>query len=114
MNLKRVKATSEIKLDGITVEAEWRDKTLSAILLTDAKGNILRLAVENYTVGVFVAAPPEKKTVHVVSGKVRVLGTDVREEFDEPYEANSRKSELEQSDVCDSVTVTREEIDIPF
>lgn len=115
MNLNSVKSTAEMKLDGIAIDAEWRDKSLYAVTLTDAKGNILRIAKKDYSeMGAFVPSPPQKKTVHVVTGKVRVIGTDVREEFEQPYEANSRRSELEQADVLNNIAVTVEEVDIPF
>lgn len=111
MNLKRVKTTKDMHLSGIGIDAEWRDKTLAALTLTDSQGNLLRLVLENYAVGAFVQAPPEKKTVHVVSGIVRGIGVPVREEFDEAYEANSRRNELEQADVLDSVSVKTEEVE---
>lgn len=115
MNLKTVKTVAEMKLEGISIEAEWRDKSLASVTFTDSKGNVLRIAKKDYSeMGAFVPAPPEKKTVHVVTGKVRVVGTEIREQFDEPYEANSRRSELEQADVLDNIAVTAEDIEIPF
>lgn len=114
MNLTRVRSTAELQLEGIVIDAEWRDKKLGAVTFTDKADRFVRLVLENYEVGAFVAAKPEKKTVHVVAGKVRGLGIDVREQFDELYEANARRSELEQTDVMDDVSVTREEVEIPF
>ncbi len=115
MNLQSVKTTADMKLDGISIDAEWRDKSLFAVTLTDSKGNVLRIAKKDYSeMGAFIPAPPQKKTVHVVSGKVRAVGTDVREEFEQPYEANSRRSELEQADVLENIAVTVEEVEIPF
>lgn len=114
MNLTRIKSTNDIQLAGITVDAEWRDKQLAAITLTDGAGKILRLVVENYTVGAFIAAKPERKTMHVVSGTVRAINTPFREEFEQPYEANSRRSELEQADVLTDLKVATEDIEIPF
>lgn len=115
MNLKTIRTTAEMKLDGIAIDAEWRDKSLTAVTFTDSKGNVLRIAKKDYSeMGAFVPAPPEKKTVHVVTGKVRVVGTEIREEFEQPYEATSRKSELEQADVLDNLAVSIEDVEIPF
>jgi len=114
MNLKTVKSAADMKLDGVKVDCEFRDGSLAACTLTDASGNLVRFALENYCVKAYVPAPNPKKTVHVVTGKVRGIGTEIREQFDEPYEANSRRSEIEQADVCDAVAVTTEEVEIPF
>ena len=103
-----------MKLDGVSFECEYRDKSLSAVTATDKAGNAIRFVLENYSVRAMVPAAPEKKTVHVVKGKVRALGTEIREEFEQPYEANSRRIEIEQADVCEDITVTTEEVDIPF
>lgn len=114
MNLTNVKKASDLKLDGIAFDCEFRDKSLAAVTLTDKSGNFVRFTVDSYNFKALVQAPPETKTVHVVSAKVRVLGTPIREEFDEAYEANSRRSELEQSDVCDDVAVKTEDVEISF
>ena len=114
MNLKSVKSSKDMKLDGITIDCEMRDGSLAVCTLTDVSGHMLRFALDNYSVKAYVLAPAPKKTVHVVSGKVRVVGTEIREEFDELHEANSRRSELEQSDVCEGVKVEPAEIEIPF
>lgn len=114
MNLKTVKKATDMKLEGVSFECEFRDGSLAAVTLTDKSNNLVRFVLENYNVRALVPAPPAKKTVHVVSGKVRAVGTEIREEFDEAYEANSRRSELEQADVCESVAVAVEEVEIPF
>lgn len=114
MNLTRIKATADMKLNGISIDAEWRDKSLAAVTLKDESGNLLRLVLENYSVGAYIQAPPQRKTVHVVKGRVRGVGLEVREQFDEVYEANTRKNELDQADVLDELAVTSEEVEIPF
>ena len=114
MNLVSIKKTGDMRLDGVTIDAEWRDKSLAAVTLTDANGHVVRFALENYRVGAYIQAPPEKKTVHVVAGKVRGLGTEVREQFDDAYSANSRRSEIEQADVLEDLTVTTEDVEVPF
>ena len=114
MNLISIKRTDDMQLKGVTIDAEWRDKQLAAVTLTDGDGKIVRFAVTNYTVQAYISAPPERKKVHVVSGTVPTLGAPIREEFEEPYQATMRRSELEQADVCDSVAVAVEEVEIPF
>lgn len=114
MNLQTVKNSKDLALDGVQIEAEWRDKELVAVTLTDASGHLLKIAKTDYAMRAFVIAPPEKKTVHVISGKVRGIGTEVREQFDDAYSANSRRSEIEQADVLESVEVKTEEVEIPF
>ena len=114
MNWMTVKNTKEIALEGIAIEAEWRDRTLAALTLTDAKGGAIRLVLENYAVKALVPAPAEKKQVHVVTGAVPTLGTPIREEFDDAYAATARKYDLEGAGVIENAAVKVEEIEIPF
>lgn len=114
MNLKSIKTAADMKLDGVTFDCEFRDKVLAAVTLTDASGNLVRFVLESYSVRALVKAQPEKKKVHVVSGTVKVVGSPVREVFDEAYEATSRRVELESADVIDNLAVNVEEVEIPF
>ena len=114
MNLISIKRTDDMQLKGVTIDAEWRDKQLAAVTLTDGDGKIVRFAVTNYTVQAYISAPPERKKVHVVSGTVPMLGTPIREEFEMPHEADSRKRELEYAGVIENPTIAVEEVEIPF
>lgn len=114
MNLVSIKKTDDMKLKGITIDAEWRDKALAALTLTDEDGNMVRLVTEHYQVRAFVQAPPEKKTKHVLSGTVPTLATPIREEFDDPSTATNRKYELESAGVIADPVISVEEVDIPF
>ena len=121
MNLISIKRTDDLKLEGIKIDAEWRDKALAALTLTDAKGNIVRIATENYTVRAYVTAPVEKKMVYVVkkmvyvvTGIVPTLGTPIREEHENDFEAQNRKRELEHAGVIENAATAVEEIEIPF
>src|SRR3990167_5907649 len=114
MNLISIKRTDDLKLEGIKIDAEWRDKELAALTLTDAKGNIVRIATENYTVRAYVTAPVEKKMVYVVTGIVPTLGTPIREEHENDFEAQNRKRELEHAGVIENAATAVEEIEIPF
>jgi hypothetical protein len=111
---KTVKSAGDMKLDGVAVDAEFRDKTLSAVTLTDTKGQAVRFVLENYAVKAMVPAPAEKKAVHVVTGAVPVLGTPVREECEDKFSADMRKHELESAGVIENAAIAVEEIEIPF
>lgn len=54
MNLVSIKKTGDMKLDGIAIDAEWRDKSLAALTLTDGSGNVIRIATENYQCRAYV------------------------------------------------------------
>lgn len=114
MNLVSIKRTDDMKLEGVKIDAEWRDKQLARVTLTDANGKIVHFALENYCVKAYVQAPAEKKKVHVVTGNVPTLGTAIREEYEQDYEAQSRKQELEYANVIENAAVAVEEIEIPF
>lgn len=72
MNLKSVKAAEAkgVKLDGISMEWEWRDGSLYQLTLTDAKGQVLRVAMNSYSMQALIVAPVEKKTVFAVKGTI--------------------------------------------
>lgn len=114
MNLVSIKRTDDMQLKGITIDAEWRDKQLARVTLTDAEGKRVHFALENYCVRAYINAPPEKKKVHVVTGTVPTLGTPIREEFDDQFTAKSRADELEMAGVIENPSVKSEEIEIPF
>lgn len=114
MNLQSVKKPSDFKLNGIAFDCEYRDKQLAAVTLRDDDGHIVRFALENYSVKAYVPAPPEKKTVHVVSGTVRGIGTTIREEFDDELEATRRHNDIVRADVCADTTITTEEVEVPY
>ena len=114
MNLVSIKRTADMQLKGVTIDAEWRDKQLARVTLTDADGKRVHFALENYCVRAYVNAPPEKKTAHVVEGVVPTLGTPIREEFDDPFAASNRKHELEMAGAIENAAVVVEEIEIQF
>lgn len=114
LNLVKVKKPADMQLDGITFDCEFRDKTLAAVTLTDASGRLVRFVLENYSVNAYVPAVAEKKKVHVVSGNVRVVGTPIRETFDEAFDAEQRRYELECASVVDGLAVGVEEVEVLF
>lgn len=114
MNFTAVKNAKDLQLAGVSIDSEWRDKELVSVTITDANGRVVKIAKQDYSLRAYVPAPPEKKTVHVVTGKVRGIGTEVREVFDHAYEANSRRGELEAIDVLVDAAVITEDVEIPF
>jgi hypothetical protein len=117
MNFKTVKKSEArgVRLDGITVEWEWRDSELDAVTITDGRGQVLKVAKNAYSMHALTLAPVEKKTVHVVKGTVRAVNTPVREEFEGAWSAQQRARELSSADVLDgAATVEKEEVEIPF
>lgn len=59
MKFKSVKKASEIKLDGVKIELDTVDGSIKGLTITDAKGNLLRVAERSYSLYVEVPAPPE-------------------------------------------------------
>ncbi len=114
MNLVNVKKASDIVLDGISVDAEFRDGSLHAVTLTDQKGSLVRIALDSYALRALIPAPPEKKKVNVLTGKVAVLGTPIREEFDHQFQAESRRTELESAGIAEGIEIAAEEVLVPF
>lgn len=117
MNLKAVTKSTRgsVALEGVSIEWEWRDDGLYAVTLTDSKGRVLKISQANYCMQAYLPAPIEKKTVYAVKGQVRTVGTPVREEFENDWEAQQRARELSSADVLDgAATVEKEEVEIPF
>lgn len=114
MRLQSIKNPSDLKLDGVTFACEYHDKTLKSVTAKDVAGNVVVFTVDTYTFKALVPAPPEKKRVNVVTARVREIGTPIREEFEESYEAIQRRSELERSGVCEDVALDTADVEIPF
>ena len=98
MNYETAKKASDISLDGVSVEFEHRDATLTAVIVRDKAGNELRVTKGgDYSAAVtaLIPARPKETKVHVVAGKLFGL-TDIREEFKERYEADARLSEIKR------------------
>lgn len=71
MRFKTVKKTSDIKLEGITIDADFVDGTLKRLGLIDKNGNRLQLSDRGYSsLAAEVPAPPEMATKYRLSGKV--------------------------------------------
>lgn len=113
-NMRRVKDSTEIRLNGIVVKAEFHDKSLQALTLIDADGRTLKIVPEYATLKVLVDSEPETKQVFLLKGKVPVLGTDIAEPFEDRYQAAQRQRDLEASSVIENAEIVEAEVEIPF
>lgn len=113
MKFVSVKKNADVKLEGITVDFDIVDNSVKAIMLKDAKGNVLRVSERAYNLYVEVPAPPEKEIKHKLSGEV--IGLKIEKVFD-----NSREARDEMDRLCRETTghtdlkIEEVEIDIPF
>ena len=93
MKFKSVKKASEVTLEGITVELDTVDGSIKGVILTDAKGNTLRVIERNYNLFVEVPAPPEMEKKYRLSGNL--LGLPVNMNFDSKYEADAEQGDAD-------------------
>jgi hypothetical protein len=114
MNLINVKKATDIKLDGVETKCEFHNGQLVSVELTDAKGQFVKFGKIEYSFGAWIPAPPEKKSVPVVSGKVKVVGTEIREAFEDYSEASQRERDLRYADVVEDLKLEEAEVEIPF
>lgn len=96
MKYQSVKKQSEIQLEGVTVEIEKVDNSTRAVIITDAKGQQLRIAYASYCMEVLVPAAPEMEKVYIVKGKVGEVNVP-EETFTDSYEAEQRKAAILRS-----------------
>ena len=80
---------------NLTVDQEWNDSSLNAIILTDkVNGACMKLQLANYCINVYVPEPPKKKKVLRVTGKA-VAGSaefPVEKDFDEFEKAAAERA----------------------
>ena len=96
MKLSSIKSAKEVTLNGITVELEQRDGSLHAVTLTDTSGNFFRVAKSDYsTMSAYVLSKPEKVKKYQLAGTLKGVAA-VSEQFENDFEANARKSEIER------------------
>jgi hypothetical protein len=100
--------TSKAKpvLDGIVIEIDQTDTSLTAVTFTDASGNKVRIRYESYCMKMEVLAPPEMVKKWELSGTFK--GLAVRELFDDKYSAEDRRNELDSELVIAEVEVPEE------
>lgn len=111
MKFKSVKKASEVTLEGITVELDTVDGSIKGVILTDAKGNTLRVIERTYSLFVEVPAPPEMEKKYRLSGNL--LGLPVNMNFDSKYEADAEQERLERGIRGDESELKVEEVEVP-
>ncbi len=92
MRMQDFKEGKDCPLEGIELETVVVDGTLKTATLKDVKGNVVRFAVRWETLEMSKVAPPEKKKVFRLEGKV--LGIDFKQDFDSDFLARNRREEL--------------------
>lgn len=113
MRYVNAKSVSELKLVGVTVTFDMVNDSLKAVYFRDAEGNHCRVVIEGYT-GIFaqVPAPPKTEKRHVLRADLPVLGK-IRREFDDRFEADQAKRELEAKFRDSEIAVTEEDVPVP-
>jgi hypothetical protein len=124
MKFERIKKDSQLTLNGVTFETEYHDSALQGVTMRDAAGNVVRLALNSYSLYALVPAKPTVVKRHRVAGTV--AGFPVEQFFENDYDATRAKSHYEsklRSDEDVALTITVVEVpeeqaepspDIPF
>ena len=105
MNFDRVKLFSKVALTGVTLDFETRDGTLQSVTITDAKGAVLKIAKDDYSIAALVPAVPKMRKRWAVRGEVNGLKCDER--FDDQWSADQRANGLK--DLGEGFTVSEVE-----
>lgn len=92
MNLKTVKNAKEVTLDGISVELEKTDQSITMVTLRDGKGNTLIVRKTDWSFAVLVPAPPVMVKRFRIEGKLH--GIPFKEDFESKRGAANRLGEL--------------------
>lgn len=96
MELNKAKSAADVKLEGLLVEFERHDGNLKAVLLTDASGRRVKIAVDSYySMDVLIPSPPKKVTKFRLTGEV--LGMKLEELYETKPPAQRRRIELAEA-----------------
>lgn len=96
MKFTDAKTDRDVALAGITADIEWHDKTAKAITLTDAFGNVVRIAKAEYGgLDILVPAPPVMVDVWRIAGRIPGIVEDVLEYHEQEHEARRRVRDLD-------------------
>lgn len=94
MKLKAIDKSADIKLKGIDAEIVVSTSGVIRIVLKDSEGHYLEIEKGDYSgLSVRVPAPPDKKKVWRLSGKL--VNMPIQEDFESDYEASKRLRDLE-------------------
>lgn len=111
---RNAKDSSELLLDGVTIEPVYHNGSLATITFTDAKGRSVKIDEKYGSLVAMVPAEPKTTDVHVLTGTVPVLGTPISETFESEYEACKRQTELERANVIENAEIKAGTVEIPF
>lgn len=106
MKLVSIKSPSEMTLPGVHVALEKENDTVVGILLTNEKGDTFCIrGAESYSrsIKIFRRQDFETKKVHRLQGTV--LGIKVSEDFDEEYDATSRRDKILAKDASAELAI---------
>lgn len=107
-NLISIRNSSDIKLNGITAETESENGTIKRVTLTDSDGNKF-ICTDGYPARFLIPEPPKMKTAYRLTGTFKGLPVD--ETFDHEDQALGRKHEISGYTECDTMTITKTEVE---
>jgi hypothetical protein len=113
VKFQSTKAVQDIKLSGVTIEAEFRNDVLSSITFTDSNGSVVKIAEGRYNgIDALVPAPPKMAKKYKLGGMLLGI-TQFEEMFDDEYEANNRLTEVsKQTGYADNLGLSVTEVEV--
>ena len=88
-----IKSASDVKLEGIKVDIEQVNNSLSAVIFTDAKGHTCKIVLQSYSMLFVMPEPPKLEDRWLVAGKYD--GDEMRKLFDDEYTAREFKNKMD-------------------
>lgn len=110
MNWETVKTNKDAALDGISIEIDKSESSITAITFTDKSGGTLRVRMDSYTMRAEIPAKPKTEKKWALKGKFKGLPVD--EKFDTAYQAEARRDDLDYGNK--ELVVEEVEVEIPF
>lgn len=103
MKLKTMKLASEIKLEGVQAEVILSNGQLERVILRDENKNYVEFGCHQYAFECRVPAPPEKKEVVRLRGRLGEV-IDFEEIFDDRFTAEQRWNKI-----CDNLGISKQD-----
>jgi hypothetical protein len=110
MNWETVKTNKDATLDGIDIEIDKSDSSITSVTFTDKSGGKLRIRMDSYTMRVDIPAKPKTEKKWALKGEFKGLPVD--ETFDSEYQANNRRDDIDYGNK--DLVVEEVEVEIPF
>lgn len=107
MKWTRMTKPSEVKLEGVTLDIDQTNNSITAITAKDASGNQVKFSLDSYNLYILVPAAPKMVKKWALRGEYK--GLQVDELFEYEHEANSRRYELGDELTVSEVEVPEEE-----